>query len=265
MVTSLADLLTRSHRAVFLGGAGVSTASGIPDFRSAAGLYTTAGGGRFPPEYLLSRTCFVRSPADFFAFYRAHLLHPDALPNPAHRALAALEERGTLAAVVTQNIDGLHHAAGSRTVLELHGSVHRNPCLDCGTVHGLDVVLAASGPPRCPRCGGPIKPDVVLYEEPLDAAVLAAAVAAVSGADCLIVGGTSLNVYPAAGLVDHYLGDRLVLINRTPTPYDRRADLILRDDIARVLPEAVAATASGAAAGRPRPGDGPAPTGAASG
>lgn len=236
----LSDLLARSHRIVFLGGAGVSTASGIPDFRSAAGLYATASGGRFPPEYLLSHTCFVRSPEDFFAFYRAHLLHPDAVPNAAHRALAALEDRGRLSAVITQNIDGLHQAAGSRTVWELHGSVHRNTCVRCGARYGLRWVLGTVGVPLCPSCGGIVRPDVVLYEEPLDPGVWAAAVGAIEDADCLIVGGTSLNVYPAAGLVDHYAGDRLVLINRTPTPYDRRADLVLRADLGTELAAAVA-------------------------
>jgi len=237
---ALAEALRDRHRVVFLGGAGVSTESGIPDFRSAAGLYATASGGAFPPEYLLSHSCLEERPADFFAFYRACLLHPDARPNGAHLALAELERLGIVRAVITQNIDGLHADAGSRRVLELHGSVRRNFCVGCGRRFGLEFILDGAGVPACPDCGALVRPDVVLYEEPLDPGVLRAAVDAVASADCLVVGGTSLNVYPAAGLVGELRGGRLVLLNRTPTPYDREADLVLRGDLGRVLPAAVA-------------------------
>ena len=233
-MTSLESILESSRRMVFFGGAGVSTESGIPDFRSAAGLYNTATGTR-PPEYMLSDECLWSEPEAFWTFHRRHLVHPQARPNAAHRALAALERSGVLAAVVTQNIDGLHQLAGSRTVHELHGSVHRNHCVACGRQMSLGEVLAAAGVPRCPACGGMVRPDVVLYGEALDPDVVDAAVQAIAAADTLIVGGTSLNVYPAAGFVLGYRGDRLVLVNRTPTPYDRRAMLLVRDPIGVAL------------------------------
>ncbi len=205
------EIINSSRRAVFFGGAGVSTESGIPDFRSQDGLYNQKCA--YPPEYILSATFFRTHTEEFFAFYREKMIFPQAVPNAAHVRLAEWERQGRLAAVVTQNIDGLHQKAGSRTVFELHGSVHRNTCLKCGKKYPLDAVMQSKGVPRC-ACGGIIKPDVVLYEEPLDAATLQGAVRAVSEADTLIVGGTSLNVYPAAGLVDYFCGRHLVVINR---------------------------------------------------
>ncbi len=231
---SLESIIESSRRIVFFGGAGVSTESGIPDFRSAAGLYSTATGPH-PPEYMLSDECLWSEPEAFWDFHRRHLIHPGATPNPAHRALAALERIGVLSAVVTQNIDGLHQMAGSRVVHELHGSVHRNHCVLCDRAVALADVLDAVGVPRCPACGGMVRPDVVLYGEALDPDVVDAAVEAIAGADTLIVGGTSLNVYPAAGFVLRYRGERLVLINQTPTPYDGRALLLVREPIGAAL------------------------------
>ena len=187
-----------------------------------------------PPETIVSHSFFLSHPEQFFRFYREHMVFPDARPNAAHRALAALERAGRLRAVITQNIDGLHQLAGSRAVYELHGSIHRNHCMRCGRSFGLDTILREAPVPLCP-CGGTIKPDVVLYEEPLDSAVLNAAVKAIERADLLIVGGTSLSVYPAAGLLRYYRGGPLVLINRTPTPYDREADLLLTENIGEVF------------------------------
>lgn len=238
MAEDLGGIIAASRRIVFFGGAGVSTESGIPDFRSGGGLYSRSTGTSYPPEEVLSRSFFTRHTAEFFDYYRSHLLHPQARPNPAHLALARLEQRGTLSAVVTQNIDGLHQAAGSRSVLELHGSVHRNSCLRCGRRFDLAVVLGSAGVPTCP-CGGTIRPDVVLYEEPLDPAVVEAALTHLSRADTLIVGGTSLVVYPAAGLVRAFAGDRLVLINREPTDYDDLATLVVREPIGEALGAAV--------------------------
>ena len=235
MSNALREVIEAARRIVFLGGAGVSTESGIPDFRSAAGLYNRAGGSRYAPEEILSRSFFDAHPEDFFAYYRTHLVHTEALPNPAHVALANLERTGRLSAVITQNIDGLHQAAGSRRVLELHGSVHRNTCLGCGRRYGLDVVLAAEGVPRCADCGQIIKPDVVLYEEALDPAVIQEAVAELAAADTLVVGGTSLQVYPAAGLVRVFAGRQLVLINRDATDYDGLATLTVREPIGQAL------------------------------
>ncbi len=228
----LKDWVAESGRIVFFGGAGVSTESGIPDFRSEDGLYRQSY--RYPPETILSRSFFERHPEEFFAFYRDKMLFPEAKPNPVHRWLAEWEQAGRLAAVVTQNIDGLHQAAGSRRVLELHGSVHRNTCLKCHARYDLNFILGTHGVPRCP-CGGIIKPDVVLYEESLDEAVLQGAVEAISSADLLIVGGTSLAVYPAAGLLRYYRGNRLVLINRSVTPYDDRADLLFQCGLEETL------------------------------
>jgi NAD-dependent deacetylase len=204
-------MVDASSRIVFFGGAGVSTESGIPDFRSAEGLYTA--GGPIPPEVILSRSFFESHPSEFFDFHRRSVLHPDAQPNAAHRKLAELERAGRLYAVVTQNIDGLHQAAGSVNVIELHGSAHRNHCRDCGRQYSLATVYDAAGIPRC-DCGGVIAPAVVLYGDPLDHHVISAAVEAIAAADMLIIGGTSLVVYPAAGLVDYFDGDRLVVINK---------------------------------------------------
>ena len=225
--------LNESRRAVFFGGAGVSTESGIPDFRSVDGLYNQSYA--YPPETIISHSFFEAEPEEFYRFYKEKMLCLEAQPNAAHRKLAELERVGWLAAVVTQNIDGLHQAAGSQRVLELHGSVHRNICMKCGKRFDAAYVKRAAGVPRCDVCGGMLKPDVVLYEEPLDGATVNAAVKAIAEADVLLVGGTSLAVYPAAGLLNYYGGDRLVLINKTPTPYDGRADLVIAGKIGELL------------------------------
>lgn len=224
--------INASVRIVFFGGAGVSTESGLPDFRSVDGLYQQKY--PFPPETMLSHAFLSQHPEDFFRFYREKLVYPDARPNAAHRKLAELEAAGRLSAVITQNIDGLHQMAGSRVVIELHGSVQRNYCLACSRRFGLDAVLASSGVPRCP-CGGLIRPDVVLYGERLDPGTLQRAMSVLSRADLLIVGGTSLAVYPAAGLVDGFRGSRLVLINRQIGPLDEQASLAIHGSIGEVL------------------------------
>ena len=234
MDARLQQLIDTHTNIVFFGGAGVSCESGIPDFRSTDGLYHQAY--RHPPEEILSRRFFEEQPEEFFRFYRDKMLYPDAKPNAAHRALARWEQADRLRAVVTQNIDGLHQAAGSRNVLELHGSVHRNHCMRCGAFYALEDILRTNGVPRC-TCGGVIKPDVVLYEEPLDSDTMDAALRAIRAADLLIVGGTSLNVYPAAGLLRYFGGDTLAVINKTPTPADRSADLVIQDAIGRVMGE----------------------------
>ena len=232
----LKELLHNSKSIVFFGGAGVSTESGIPDFRSADGLYSEAY--RYPPETILSRSFFDANTEEFYRFYRDKMLYPDAKPNKAHLALAELEKSGKLKAVITQNVDGLHTRAGSVNVLELHGSALRNICLICGECYPLEKILQTSGVPLC-SCGGVIKPDVVLYEEGLDHSVMTRATRAINDAEVLIVGGTSLNVYPAAGLITHYRGDKLVLINKSETSYDRYANLIIRESIGTTLGEAV--------------------------
>ena len=223
-----------SSSIVFFGGAGVSTESGLPDFRSVDGLYHQHYAE--PPETILSHSYFMHNTEGFYRFYREKMLFPDAQPNEAHRKLAQLEAAGKLAAVVTQNIDGLHQKAGSKTVYELHGSVSRNHCTRCGRFYTLEEVMAAEGVPRC-ACGGIIKPDVVLYEEALDEDTVAGAVRAIRRADLLIVAGTSLVVYPAAGLIRYYRGDKLVLINLQPTPADGIANLVIHDKVGRVLKE----------------------------
>ena len=241
-VQQLHELLKRSSHIVFFGGAGVSTASNIPDFRSDEGLYSGREQKKYPypPETMLSHTFFVRHTEQFFEYYFDKMVYPDAKPNPAHIALAKLEEMGKLSAVITQNIDGLHQQAGSKRVYELHGSVHRNICQQCGKHYSLQEMLQwkGKGVPRC-SCGGVIKPDVVLYEESLDSDVLEKAIHHIMAADLMIVGGTSLAVYPAAGLLQYYDGLDLVLINKTETPYDRRASLIIREPIGQVMSEAV--------------------------
>ena len=231
-VKRLKELVDGSDNIVFFGGAGVSTESGIPDFRSTDGLYHQQW--RYPPETILSHTFYESNPEEFFRFYRAKLLAPQAKPNAAHRKLAQWEREGKLKAVITQNIDGLHQAAGSKNVLELHGSVHRNHCEKCGKFYSLADILATQGVPRC-GCGGIIKPDVVLYEEGLDSKTLDAAVRAIALADVLIIGGTSLNVYPAAGLINYYQGHKLVLINKTAVSQDLSAGLVITDPIGEVL------------------------------
>ena len=235
----LKEILMESSNIVFFGGAGVSTASNIPDFRSAKGLYSMRLKKNFTPEELVSHTFFVRYPEDFFEFYKEHLVYPDAKPNGCHKALAKLEKMGKLKAVITQNIDGLHQAAGSKKVYELHGSVHRNYCLDCGQFYDGKYVREYNGVPKCEKCGGIIKPDVVLYEEGLDDNVVSGAISAIMSADTLIIGGTSLIVYPAAGLIRYFQGKNLVLINKSVTSADKEADLVIHDDIAKVMREAV--------------------------
>ena len=230
---TLQSWIDQSHNIVFFGGAGVSTESGIKDFRSPDGLYNQHY--KFPPETMLSRSFFDAHPEEFFRFYRDKMLNPGAKPNAAHLKLAELERAGKLKAVVTQNIDGLHQAAGSVNVYELHGSVHRNYCMKCRQFYDLDFMMEQKGVPHCPVCGGMIKPDVVLYEESLDQDTIEAAVLAISRADMLIIGGTSLAVYPAAGLIRYYRGNKLTLINKSPTPYDKEADLVIAGPIGEIL------------------------------
>ena len=231
-VKKLKELTDHAHRIVFFGGAGVSTESGIPDFRSTGGLYHQEW--KYPPEVILSHTFYESNPEEFFRFYRAKMLAPDAKPNDAHRKLAEWEQQGKLSTVVTQNIDGLHQAAGSRNVLELHGSVLRNYCQKCGKFYGLDAVLNSTGVPHC-ECGGTMKPDVVLYEEGLDQDTIESAVAHIRNADMLIVGGTSLSVYPAAGLVRYFRGKYIVVINKGELAGDLMADLVVTEPIGEVL------------------------------
>ena len=228
----LKKTVAESDNIVFFGGAGVSTESGIPDFRSKDGLYSQKY--KYPPEQIVSHTFYEKMPEEFFRFYRDRMLYPDAKPNKAHLKLAQWEKEGKLKAIITQNIDGLHQAAGSRKVLELHGSVLRNYCEKCGKFYDMESVLHGEGVPRC-SCGGRIKPDVVLYEEGLDQGILEEAVRYISEADVLIIGGTSLAVYPAAGLIDYYRGNKLIVINRSATPRDSQADLLIQGSIGEIL------------------------------
>ena len=231
-VDLLEQWIKESDNVVFFGGAGVSTESGIPDFRSVDGLYNQQYD--YPPETIISHSFYRKNPEEFYRFYKNKMLFPDAQPNAAHKALAKLEQQGKVRAVITQNIDGLHQAAGSKAVLELHGSVHRNYCTRCGKFFGLSDIVGMNGVPRC-ECGGIIKPDVVLYEEGLDQETLQKAVRYIQNAEILIIGGTSLTVYPAAGLIDYYRGKKLVLINKTATPMDERADLVISAPIGEVF------------------------------
>ena len=237
-IRKLKEIIDGSDNIVFFGGAGVSTESGIPDFRSVDGLYHQQF--QYPPETMLSHSFYASHTEEFFDFYRKKLLALWAKPNMAHRKLAELEQAGKLRAVITQNIDGLHQKAGSRNVLELHGSVWRNFCMDCGAPYTVEELLALreqspDGVPRCSKCGAIVKPDVVLYEEPLDDDTVTAAVRAIASADLLVIAGTSLAVYPAAGLIDHFSGDHLAIINRTPTPRDAHADLCIAANVGEVL------------------------------
>ena len=238
-INLLTEILQNSNNIVFFGGAGVSTASGIPDFRSSNGLYSKKLNRNFTPEQAVSHSFFVRYPEEFFDFYKKNLVYPDAKPNDCHFALAKLEKEGKLKAVVTQNIDGLHQAAGSKKVYELHGSVLRNYCTKCMEFYDADYVMKTDGVPKCDKCGGVVKPDVVLYEEGLDDETINGAIKAISEADTLIIGGTSLVVYPAAGLINYFRGRNLVLINKSSTSADSKADLVINDDIAKVMREAV--------------------------
>ena len=233
MVQALEEIIAKSSSIVFFGGAGVSTESGIPDFRSVDGLYHQKYA--YPPETILSHTFWEENPEEFYRFYRDKLIVKGAKPNAAHLRLAKLEREGRLKAVVTQNIDGLHQAAGSKTVYELHGSTLRNYCVKCGAFYDVDFIANSTGVPRCPKCGGIVKPDVVLYEEGLDSYTINKSVEYISRADMLIIGGTSLAVYPAAGLIDYYRGNKLVLVNKSPTPADRRADLVIHAPIGEVF------------------------------
>lgn len=238
-IERLCEIIKNSNNIVFFGGAGVSTESGIPDFRSSNGLFNEKLNITFTPEQLVSHTFYMRYPKEFFNFYKAKLIYPEAKPNAAHLALAKLEEMGKLKAIITQNIDGLHQLAGSKHVFELHGSVHRNYCTKCHTFYDVNFVLNSKDIPTCIECGENIKPDVVLYEEGLDDTVINGAVNAIYKADTLIIGGTSLIVYPAANLINYFRGKNLVLINKSSTSADAKADLVINDAIGKVLAEAL--------------------------
>jgi len=238
-IEKLKELIEESNNIVFFGGAGVSTESSIPDFRSSKGIYNTHNNLEYPPEEILSYSFFRKHPDYFYDFYKNNLIYKDAEPNDAHIALAELEKRGKLKAIITQNIDGLHQKAGSKNVLELHGSIYRNYCMRCYKEFDLDYILKSEGVPLCDKCQGIVRPDVVMYEEALDMNILRKAIEYIHKADVLIVGGTSLVVYPAAGLIDYYTGSKLVLINKSKTPYDRRANLVFNDSIGKVLKQAV--------------------------
>ncbi|EHJ02327.1 NAD-dependent deacetylase [Clostridium sp. DL-VIII] len=238
-VERLSSILKESNNIVFFGGAGVSTESDIPDFRSSNGLFNEKLNITFTPEQLVSHTFYTKYPEEFFKFYKSKLIYPEAKPNSGHLALAKLEEMGKLKAIVTQNIDGLHQMAGSKNVFELHGSIHRNYCVKCHEFYDEKFILNSDGVPTCTKCGGSVKPDVVLYEEGLDDSVIRGAINAISKADTLIIGGTSLVVYPAAGLIDYFKGNNLILINKSSTSADSKADLVIHDSIGKVLSEAV--------------------------
>ncbi|MBR1815946.1 MAG: NAD-dependent protein deacylase [Lachnospiraceae bacterium] len=232
-IKKFADAIEECNYIVFFGGAGVSTESGIPDFRSTDGLYNQKY--KYPPETIVSHSFYMNRTEEFYEFYKDKMLAPNAEPNAAHKKLAELEERGKLKAVVTQNIDGLHQKAGSKEVLELHGSVHRNYCTKCRKFFGMDYIVHSDGVPTCDECGGLIKPDVVLYEEGLDSNIISRTVNHISHADMLIIGGTSLVVYPAAGLIDYFKGKYLVVINMAPTPRDKNADILINGKIGEVF------------------------------
>lgn len=234
-ILKLKAMIEASDNIVFFGGAGVSTESGIPDFRSETGIYNTVHKYGCSPEQILSHSYFMRKPEIFYDFYKTTMIYTDAEPNDAHKALARLEAMGKLKAVVTQNIDGLHQKAGSKAVYELHGTIMKNYCMKCGAPYDLEYVIQSDGVPRCEKCGGMVKPDVVLYEEGLDDTTIRKSVRAIAEADVLIIGGTSLNVYPAAGFINYYQGNKLVLINKSETPYDVKADLLIHDSIGKVL------------------------------
>jgi NAD-dependent deacetylase len=232
MIAELKEIISKSDNIVFFGGAGVSTESGIPDFRSVDGLYSKKY--KYPPEMMVSHSFFRSNTEEFFDFYINKMIFLNAKPNSAHKKLAELEKEGKVKAVITQNIDGLHQAAGSKNVLELHGSVHRNYCMKCRKFYDVNFIVNSKGIPKC-QCGGIVKPDVVLYEESLNTDVIEKAVNFIEMADVLIVGGTSLVVYPAAGLINYFKGSKLVLINKSSTPMDRRADLVINDSIGKVF------------------------------
>lgn len=234
-IDKLKEIIQNSDNIVFFGGAGVSTESGIPDFRSADGLYNEKTKNTYSPEEILSHTFFVNHTKEFYDFYRSKMIYKDAKPNNAHKVLAELERIGKLKAVITQNIDGLHQMAGSKEVMELHGSVHRNFCTNCHKSFDLDYIMNSKGIPKCDECSSIVKPDVVLYEESLDNDVINKSVSYIENADVLIIGGTSLSVYPAAGLIQYYRGDKLILINKSSTQYDNRANLVIDGKIGETL------------------------------
>lgn len=235
-IDKLSNMIAESDNIVFFGGAGVSTESQIPDFRSENGLYKTSHDKSYPPEVMLSHSFFMSHTEEFFEFYKSKMIYENAQPNRAHISLARLESLGKLKAVITQNIDGLHQMAGSQNVLELHGSIHRNYCMGCNLFYDLGYILSSkSNIPRCKKCGAIVKPDVVLYEEGLDMDIVESAISHIKECDLLIIGGTSLAVYPAAGLVEYFSGSSMVLINKTPTPFDYKADLVISSPIGEVL------------------------------
>lgn len=239
-IEKLKNIIKNSSNIVFFGGAGVSTESNIPDFRSENGIYNSISDKKYAPETMLSHSFFLNHTEEFYDFYKNKMVYKEAAPNAAHFSLAKLEEAGRLKAVITQNIDGLHQKAGSQKVIELHGNVNRNYCLNCGKKFDLDYILNSPEIiPYCDSCGGLVKPDVVLYEEPLDMDVLKEAIDYVSKADVFIVGGTSLVVYPAANLINYYRGNKLVLINQSATSYDKMADIVINDSIGKVLKEII--------------------------
>ncbi len=235
MYTELVKIIKNAENIVFFGGAGVSTESGIPDFRGTGGLYTTKSKWKLSPEEMLQANVIRSHPEEFFEFYKNSMIYPDARPNPAHYFLARLEEAGKLSAVITQNIDGLHQMAGSKKVIELHGSAQRNYCMSCGKTYGLDKILNSTGVPTCDSCGGTVRPDVVMYGEGLDGFAIAEAEDAVECCDVLIVAGTSLSVYPAAGFVADYRGEHLIIINQTPTRYDGLSEMLIRQPVGEVF------------------------------
>ena len=233
LLNEFRTIISNSNHIVFFGGAGVSTESGIPDFRSVDGLYNQEYD--YPPETILSHTFYRHNPKEFYRFYRNKMFYPNAKPNAAHLKLAQLEKEGKLKAVITQNIDGLHQMAGSKNVLELHGSILRNYCEECGYFHDGNYIMHSTDIPKCQKCGGPVKPDVVLYQEALNKQTINDAIRFIQNADVLIIGGTSLAVYPAAGLIDYFKGDKLIVINKAPTPRDAHADLLIQAPIGEVF------------------------------
>lgn len=238
-IEKVKEIIKTSNNIVFFGGAGVSTESNIPDFRSSNGVFNEKLNIHFTPEQLVSHSFYVKHTKEFYDFYKSKLIYPEAKPNKAHIALAKLEQIGKLKAIITQNIDGLHQMAGSKNVFELHGSVHRNYCTKCGAFYDIDFILNSKDIPICNKCRGSVKPDVVLYEENLDNNIVNGAINAIENADTLIIGGTSLVVYPAAGLIDYFKGKNLVLINKSSTPMDSAANLIINDSIGKVLDEVI--------------------------
>ena len=236
-ISKLKEIIDNSNNIVFFGGAGVSTESGIPDFRSENGIYNAIENYGNPPETILSHSYFLKNTSDFYKYYKENMIHVSAKPNDAHLAIGELEKQGKIKAVITQNIDGLHQKAGSKNVLELHGSIMRNNCMDCGNSYDLDFIIESKEIPICDSCGGIVKPDVVLYQEPLDSNTMMKAVEYIAKSEVLIIGGTSLVVYPAAGLINDFKGENLILINKSETAYDNYANLVINEAIGEVFKE----------------------------